>query len=139
MVELLLERVLQFALGLLRAAPLRDDGILGRRERLAGGFHNISGGAVDLEGNFYFVDARWQRIHRWSWADRRLTTVSDAPIQPVNVAFDHDGNLLVVSYAGSGTLFSIAHGKADSEPTLVAPQPAAARLPQRRRKRQRST
>ena len=96
-------------------------------ERLASGFHNISGSAADPEGNLYFVDARWQRIHRWSWADRRVTTVSDAPIQPVNLAFDHDGNLLVVSYAGSGTLFAIAHGAKDALPTLVAPQPAAAR------------
>ena len=34
-------------------------------EKLAGGFFNISGGAVDSPGDFYFVDAHWQRIYRW--------------------------------------------------------------------------
>ena len=33
----------------------------------------------------------------------------------------------MVSYAGNGTLFAIAHGAEDALPTLVAPQPAAAR------------
>ena len=70
-------------------------------ERLAGGFHNISGGAVSPAGDFYFVDARWQRIHRWSASERRLTTVADAPLAPVNLAFDAAGNLLVVAYAGT--------------------------------------
>jgi len=96
-------------------------------ERLAGGFHNISGGAAGPGGDFYFVDARWQRIHRFAPAERRLTTVADAPLQPVNLAFDRDGNLLVVSYAGSGTLYALARGTTDAEPTLIAPQPAVAR------------
>ena len=34
-------------------------------EKLAGGFFNISGGAVGPHGDFYFVDAHWQRIYRW--------------------------------------------------------------------------
>ncbi len=37
-----------------------------RVEKLAGGFYNISGGAVAPSGDFYFVDAHWQRIYRWS-------------------------------------------------------------------------
>ena len=41
-------------------------------ERLASGFHNISGGAAGPAGDLYFVDARWQRIHRWSAMERRL-------------------------------------------------------------------
>ena len=96
-------------------------------ERLAGGFHDISGGAVGPGGDFYFVDARWQRIHRFALAERRLTTVADAPLLPVNLAFDTDGNLLVISYAGNGTLYALARGAAGSEPTLIAPQPASAR------------
>ena len=68
--------------------------------RLAGGFFNISGGAANPAGDFYVVDARWQRIHRWSDRDGRISTVRDAPLEPVNLAFDRAGNLLVVSYAG---------------------------------------
>jgi sugar lactone lactonase YvrE len=96
-------------------------------ERLAGGFHNISGGAVDPAGDFYFVDARWQRIHRWSAAARRLATIADAPLSPVNLAFDTAGNLLVVSYAGDGTVYVLKEGALGGEPALVAPQAAAGR------------
>ncbi|MGA8491902.1 MAG: glycosyl hydrolase family 28-related protein, partial [Terriglobales bacterium] len=46
-------------------------------EKLAGGFFNISGGAVGPNGDFYFVDAHWQRIYRWEVASRQLSTVSD--------------------------------------------------------------
>ena len=63
-------------------------------------------------GDFYFVDARWQRIHRWSATERRLTTVADAPLAPVNLAFDAAGNLLVVSYAGNGTVYALPAGDA---------------------------
>jgi sugar lactone lactonase YvrE len=96
-------------------------------ERLAGGFHNISGGAVDPAGDFFFVDARWQRIHRWSAAERRLVTVADAPLQPVNLAFDTAGNLLVVSYAGNGSVYALSPGALGGEPTLLAPVAAAPR------------
>jgi sugar lactone lactonase YvrE len=96
-------------------------------ERLASGFHNISGGAAAPDGDFYFVDARWQRIHRWSVTERRLTTFADAPLQPVNLAFDTEGNLLVVSYAGNGTLYSLPTRTASAEPAMLKPQPAEAR------------
>jgi len=94
--------------------------------RLADGFHNISGGAVDPAGDFFFVDAHWQRIHRWGVADETLTTVADAPLQPVNVAFDTAGNLVVVSYAGDGAVYVLPSGRLDGEPTLIAPQAATA-------------
>jgi len=96
-------------------------------ERLASGFHNISGGAAAPNGDFYFVDARFQRIHRWSAQEHRLETVADAPLQPVNLAFDGDGNLLVVSYSGNGTLYALRPGVIGGEPTFLAPQAAAAR------------
>jgi sugar lactone lactonase YvrE len=96
-------------------------------ERLAGGFHNISGGAASPDGDFYFVDARWQRIHRWSVKDGRLLTVADAPLSPVNLAFDAAGNLLVVSYAGNGTVYALRPGAPGGEPALLAPQAAAPR------------
>ena len=75
-----------------------------RVARLATGFHNISGAAVAPNGDLCFVDARWHKILRWD--GHRVTTVSDAPLSPVNLAFDRAGNLLVVSYAGKGTVYA---------------------------------
>ena len=45
----------------------------------------------------------------------------------MNLAFDAAGNLLVVSYAGNGTVYALAPGAPGDEPALLAPQPAAAR------------
>jgi hypothetical protein len=91
-------------------------------EKLADGFFNISGGAVSPAGDFYFVDAHWQRIYRWSAG--QLSTVSDSPLDPVNLAFDKAGNLLVVSYAGNGTVFTLQHGAMKLlEAVPAAPRP----------------
>jgi sugar lactone lactonase YvrE len=99
-----------------------------RLEKLAGGFFNISGGAADPSGDFYFVDAHWQRIYRWSAASRQLSTVRDNPLDPTNLAFDQAGNLMVISYAGSGTVYSFKPGSPDEvvvflKPESVAPRP----------------
>ena len=79
-------------------------------EKLAGGFHNISGGAAGPGGEFYFVDAYWQRIYRWTAASGQLSTVSDFPLAPVNVLADRSGNLLVTSSSGRGTVYSLRLG-----------------------------
>lgn len=79
----------------------------GKLEKLAGGFYNISGGAVGPGGDFYFVDAHWQRIYRWSAAAHQLSTVCDAPLDPVNLAMDKTGNLLVFSYSGNGLVYVV--------------------------------
>jgi hypothetical protein len=76
-------------------------------QKLAGGFFNISGGAVDARGDFYFVDAHWQRIYRWDSDAAHLHAVSDFPLDPVNLAADRAGNLMVVSYAGNGVVYSL--------------------------------
>ena len=73
-------------------------------EKLAGGFFNISGGAVGPRDVFYFVDAHRQRIYRWDSTSRELSTISDFPLDPVNLAVDQTGNLMVVSYAGNGVM-----------------------------------
>src|ERR1017187_6022019 len=65
-------------------------------EKLAGGVFNISGGAVDSQGNFYFVDAHEQRIYRWDSAKRQLSA-NDVSFQPVNAVVDQAGNLMVIS------------------------------------------
>jgi sugar lactone lactonase YvrE len=76
-------------------------------EKLAGGFFNISGGTVDEQGNFYFVDSHWQRILRWDASKHQLSTISDFSLQPINLAVDKAGNLMVVSDAGDGMVYSL--------------------------------
>ena len=88
-------------------------------EKLAGGFFNISGGAVDSHGNFYFVDAHEQRIYRWDSAKRQLST-NDVSFQPVNAVVDRAGNLMVVSDTGDGTVYSI---DSSNKMTLMKSQP----------------
>ncbi|MBZ5582458.1 MAG: SMP-30/gluconolactonase/LRE family protein, partial [Acidobacteriia bacterium] len=98
-----------------------------RVQKLAGGFFNISGGAVDSAGDFYFVDAHWQRIYRWSAAARQLSTVRDNPLDPVNLAFDKAGNLMVVSYAGNGTVYAFKPGSPEGQIEFLKPLDAAPR------------
>jgi sugar lactone lactonase YvrE len=88
-------------------------------EKLAGGFFNISGGAVGPLGDFYFVDAHWQRIHRWDSSSRQLSTVSTNPLDPVNLAVDQAGNLMVISYAGNGVVYSLT---SSGKVTLLKPE-----------------
>ncbi len=76
-------------------------------EKLAGGFYNISGGATGPRGDFYFVDGHWQRVYRWNPASCQLSTLSDFPMDPVNLAIDKAGNLMVVSYAGKGIVYAL--------------------------------
>ena len=89
-------------------------------EKLAGGFFNISGGAVGPRGDFYFVDAHWQRIYGWDSSSRQLSTVSDSPLEPVNLAVDQAGNLMVISYAGDGAVYALAPG---GKVTPLKPEP----------------
>jgi hypothetical protein len=93
-----------------------------RVQKLAGGFFNISGGAVGARGDFYFVDAHWQRIYRWDAGSQQLSTVSDSPLEPVNLAVDQSGDLMVISYAGDGTVYSLTPG---GKVSLVKPAPVA--------------
>ncbi len=95
--------------------------------RLAGGFFNISGGAVDNSGDFYFVDAKWQRIYHWSVTAGQLSIVRDNPLDPVQLAFDKSGNLLVVSYQGNGTVYSFKPGTNFDQLTVLKPEAAAPR------------
>ena len=98
-----------------------------RVEKLAGGFYNISGGAADPAGDFYFVDAHWQRIYRWSEATHQLSAVRDNPLDPVNLFFDQAGDLMVISYRGNGTVYTFKPGSGDDGITLLKPVPSAKR------------
>jgi sugar lactone lactonase YvrE len=96
-------------------------------KRLATGFFNISGAAVDAAGQLYFVDAHWQRIYRWNAKTREAVVVRDNPLDPVNLAFDQAGDLLVVSYSGNGTVYSFRPESPDTQMTLLTPEPTAPR------------
>jgi sugar lactone lactonase YvrE len=98
-----------------------------RVERLASGFYNVSGGAVAPGGDFYFVDAHRQRILRWSAAEGRVSTVRDQALDPVNLAFDRSGNLMVVSYAGKGTVYWFRPGEPGLDVTRLEPAPVEPR------------
>ena len=96
-----------------------------RVERLEGGFHSIGGAAVDALGTLYFVDRHQQRIFSWSHANG-LNIVSDAPLDPVNLAVARSGDLLVLSSAGpEGTVYSFRPGAPADQLTVLQPQAAA--------------
>jgi sugar lactone lactonase YvrE len=69
-------------------------------DKVASGFTNIDAAVVDAAGNVYFIDAACQSIYQWSPENREITLVRDSPLQPVGLAFDQAGNLLVVSRTG---------------------------------------
>jgi sugar lactone lactonase YvrE len=91
-----------------------------RVEKLADGFYSIAGGAVDKAGKLYFIDRFFQRIHGWSRAEG-LSIVSQAPLDPVNLAIARSGDLLVQSSAGrDGTVYSIDPAKPDDVRVIAA-------------------
>jgi hypothetical protein len=94
---------------------------------VATGFFNISGGAVDSTGNVYFVDAKWQTIYRWSAATRQLSKVRDNPLDPVQLVFDKAGDLIVISAAGKGSVYSFKPDSLDDDITLLEAVPSAPR------------
>ena len=97
--------------------------------KLAGGFYNISGAALDPQGNLYFADTHEQKIYRWSPGDGAaagsLTTVMDAPLDVANLFVDPSGNLMMVSYQGKGTVYALKAGGSFSDLQVLPPMPAA--------------
>ena len=91
-------------------------------EKLEDGFFSISGAAVDASGKLYFVDHHQQRIYGWS-ATEGLTIERDNPLDPVNLAFDKAGDLLVLSSDGpEGTVYCFRPGSPDDQITVLRPQ-----------------
>ncbi len=82
------------------AAPTASIPGIGPVRKLEDGFFSISGAAVDAKGALYFVEHRFQRIHRWTEA-KGLETVRDAALDPVNLAVEASGKLLVLSSLGA--------------------------------------
>ncbi|ESQ86713.1 gluconolaconase [Asticcacaulis sp. AC460] len=96
-------------------------------EKLEGDFYSISGGAVDAKGNLYFVDKHFHRIYRWSKA-RGLEVVSDEGLDPVNLAVDKSGHLMVLSSDGpEASVYSFDPWVATAPITRIAPTPVVAR------------
>lgn len=94
--------------------------------KLADGFYSIAGATVDAKGKLYFVDRHFHRIHGWSQAEG-LSIVADAPLDPVNLAIDRSGRLMVLSSAGrDATVYSIDPAK-PADVQVIAPTPAKSR------------
>jgi sugar lactone lactonase YvrE len=108
-----------------KASPVAAPGATVRK--LAGDFFNISGGAVDKSGNLYFVDAHRQTIYRWSVATAQLSKVRDNPLDPVQLIFDRPGNLIVISYAGKGVVYSFRPDLPGDKITLLPAVPSQPR------------
>jgi Pectate lyase superfamily protein/SMP-30/Gluconolactonase/LRE-like region len=108
-----------------RLPPVLEPGA--KLTRLATGFFNISGAAVDDSGRLYFVDAHWQRIYRWSPETQQVSIVRDNPLEPVNLAFDKSGDLMVTSQAGTGTVYWFRPGTPEYDVKFLKPQPSTPR------------
>jgi sugar lactone lactonase YvrE len=96
-------------------------------EKLADGFSNISGAAVNDRGEVYFADPRSLQIHRWDAEQRRVVPVRKIPERPEQLAFDQSGHLLVVAYEGDGAVLAFDPTDPDSEVITIEPQPAVSR------------
>lgn len=85
------------------------------------GFFSISGAVVDAAGKLYFVDHHAQRIYGWSQQDG-LTIERDSALDPVSLAFDKSGNMIVLSSAGP--VYTFRPGSSYGDLSLLAPQSA---------------
>ena len=95
-------------------------------EKLEDGFYSISGGAVDARGKLYFVDKHQERIYGWS-REQGLSIERDNPVDPVNLAIDKAGDILVLSSLGpEGILYSFKPGAPETQITVIPLTPAAA-------------
>jgi sugar lactone lactonase YvrE len=96
-------------------------------KKLAGGFLNIAGAAVNSKGKLYFSDARELKIYRWSQENGKAEVVREIPEQPMLLAFDKADNLIVVAYQGNGTVFAFDPEDTRSEIKRLEPQPTQPR------------
>lgn len=91
------------------------------------GFYSISGAAVDAGGKLYFVDHHQQRIFGWT-PQAGLTVERDSPLDAVNLAIDHSGDVMVMSSDGpEGTVYAFKPGSPETALSILKPQPMAPR------------
>jgi len=94
--------------------------------KLEGDFYSIAGAAVDAKGKLYFADRRFNRIYSWS-KEGGLAVVRDAPLDPVNLAVDKSGAIMVLSSAGpEGTVYSFHPEQPAGPVTIIKPTPVKA-------------
>jgi hypothetical protein len=70
-----------------------------RLQKLAGGFSNADGLAVDGAGHLYFTDAVMHRVYRWSAKGGKARILTDQVKNPMAVAYAGHGQLLVFDYS----------------------------------------
>ncbi len=110
--------------GLQKSAPPS----LGKVEKLETGFWSIAGAAVDAAGKLYFVDRHWRRIYGYS-AGRGLEVIRDAPLDPVNLAIDGSGNVMVLSsYGPQASVYAFRPGTPGTEVAMIRPTAVTPRL-----------
>jgi sugar lactone lactonase YvrE len=104
-------------------APSTFEG--GHVETLQDGFYGLSGAAVDGQGRLYFADRHDERIYRWT-PEHKLEVVRDNALDPVQLAFDRTGDLMVLSWYGAqGTVYSLRPDAPETELNVIAPTPVA--------------
>ena len=98
-----------------------------RVDKLEDGFYSIAGGAVDSKGRLYFIDRHFQHIFSYLQGEG-LKTVSDYPLDPVNLAVDGSDNLMVLSSSGkNATVYTLKPGVPGAQMSLINPTPVAVR------------
>jgi hypothetical protein len=96
-------------------------------KKLADGFWSISGAAVGPGGKLWFVERKYSRIYGWT-AEEGLSLERDASLEPIGLAVDNTGNLLVLSSAGPvGTVYAFKPGSPESQLTIIQPTAADGR------------
>nr|WP_245646779.1 glycosyl hydrolase family 28-related protein [Sphingomonas soli] len=115
----------EFAVLDVNDAPVPISAPVAVAEKLAGGFYSAGGGAVDANGKLYFIDRQFHRIHGWAEKEG-LSILADAPLDPINLAIDKSGKLLVLSSDGpEATVYSLDPA-APRDVKVIAPTPAGA-------------
>lgn len=109
------------------AGPVEPAPVGPKVEKVAGGFWSISGGAIAPGGKLYFVDNYFHRIYGWS-EEEGLSIERDNPTDPVNLAIDDSGNIMVLSSVGhEGTVYAFKPGSSPEQMTVIPQTDAGAR------------
>jgi len=94
--------------------------------KLEDGFYSISGAVADANGKLYFIDRWFKRIFSYAQGEG-LRVVRDAPLDPVNLAIDNSGNVIVLSsYGKDATVYAFKPGAPATELTVIKPTAVAA-------------